>query len=97
MTDFSRALAALKAGERIARVGWNGGDVYLCLAHGMPVELMVCRPHLDLLGEELMTRQIKYPKHIAMRTATKDVVPWLASSADIMANDWIILDRGVPL
>ena len=46
---------------------------------GMHIELV--KPILDEVSTE---------DYIVMHTAQGDVIPWLASQADLLANDWII-------
>jgi Protein of unknown function (DUF2829) len=35
---------------------------------------------------------VPYGAYLAMKTAQQNVVPWLASQADILSDDWTILD-----
>jgi hypothetical protein len=84
MMDFSKALDAVKAGERIARSGWNGKGMFLFLVPGSTFS--VNRP--PLLGIYPEGTVINYHPHIDMRTADGTIVPWLASQTDLLANDW---------
>jgi hypothetical protein len=73
--DFSEALGALKYGERVRRVGWNGRGMFLFIV------------------ESWTYTDGKHDNHpnapfIAMKTATGEVVPWLASQTDLLAEDW---------
>lgn len=85
---FSGALSALKHGARVARKGWNGKDMFLFLVPGS--RFAVNRPPLLGIYEE--GAMIDYHAHIDMKTAQGDVVPWLASQTDMLAEDWLILD-----
>lgn len=82
--DFGDAVRALKAGEKVARAGWNGKGMFLFLVPGST--FTVNRP--PLLGIYPEGTQIKYHAHIDMKTATGEVVPWLASQTDVLAEDW---------
>ena len=82
--NFGDALAALKLGHRVARAGWNGKDMFLFLVQGSTFK--VNRPPLLGIYEE--GTEINYHAHIDMRTATGEIVPWLASQSDMLANDW---------
>jgi len=82
--NFSQALDAVKAGERIARSGWNGKGMFLFLVPGSTFS--VNRP--PLLGIYPEGTVINYHPHIDMRTADGTIVPWLASQTDLLANDW---------
>lgn len=85
---FSEALEAIKAGKRCARAGWNGKNMFVFLVPGSTFR--VNRP--PLLGIYPEGTEINYHPHIDMRTADGTIVPWLASQADILAEDWAILD-----
>lgn len=77
--DFGRAIAAMKDGDRVARVGWNGKGMYLYLEDWM-------EGTLDFSGR-------KYQPCIVMKTAQGTHQPgWLASQADMLAEDWQIVD-----
>lgn len=82
--DFGEAIRALKAGRSVAREGWNGKGMFLFLVHGS--RFKVNRP--PLLGIYPEGTEIDYHAHIDMRTAQGYVVPWLASQADMLAEDW---------
>lgn len=83
--DFGTALRLLKMGDRVARKGWNGKDMFLFLVPGS--RFTVNRP--PLLGIYPEGTEIEYHAHIDMKTAQGYVVPWLASQADLLANDWV--------
>ena len=85
---FGLAIEALKRGRRVARKGWNGKSMFLFLVPGSTFK--VNRPPLLGIYEE--GAEIKYHAHIDMKTASGDIVPWLASQTDVLAEDWIILD-----
>lgn len=92
---FGQALDALKAGKRVARVGWNGKAMFLVKAGGYSVELDKLRDgtHFtkDFLQAEGCT-EFKIVPHIDMWAADKTYVSgWLASQTDMFAEDWMIL------
>jgi Protein of unknown function (DUF2829) len=87
MMNFSVALGALKAGGKLARVGWNGKDMFLYLVPGS--QFTVNRP--PLLGIYPEGTHIQYRAHIDMRTADGSCVPWVASQTDILAEDWVVI------
>ncbi len=75
--DFGEALAALRRGARVARAGWNGKRMWLVLIH--PGNAM----HTSSAGAFRMM------PCIGMKTAAGDMQPgWLASQADMLAEDW---------
>ena len=82
--NFGQALALLKEGKRVARAGWNGKGMFLFLVPGST--FTVNRP--PLLGIYPEGTQVKYHAHVDMKTAQGDVVPWLCSQTDMLAEDW---------
>jgi len=84
MQSFGWALEQLKAGERVCRSGWNGKGMFLFLVPGSVFK--VNRP--PLLGIYPEGTEIRYHAHIDMKTATGDIVPWLCSQTDALAEDW---------
>ena len=85
--DFGQALNALRAGKKVQRSGWNGKGMFLFLVPGS--KFQVNRP--PLLGIYPEGTVIDYLPHIDMKTATGEIVPWLASQTDVLAYDWEIL------
>ena len=77
--SFSDALIALKEGKRIARLGWNGKSMWLALCTNWNGNVVPDSEDFEMLP------------FIYMRTAQADLVPWLASQTDILAEDWRIL------
>ena len=82
--DFSAALASLKMGWAVSREGWNGKGmfIYLVPANAYPAQTGAAKAYF---GEGAM---VPYGGYIAMKTAQGNVVPWLASQTDILADDW---------
>lgn len=78
---FGYALAALKAGKRAQRAGWNGKDMWIALIH--PGNAMFTKFRCGLPMQPC----------IGMKTAANEMQPgWLASQADMLADDWTVLD-----
>lgn len=83
--NFGQALDAIKLGKRVARSGWNGKNMFLYLVPGS--QFAVNRA--PLLGIFPEGTQVTYHPHIDMMTAQGYVVPWLASQADLLSEDWV--------
>ena len=81
---FGEALHLIKEGRKAARKGWNGKGMFIFLVPGSTFK--VNRP--PLLGIYPEGTEIKYHAHIDMKTADGQVVPWLASQTDVLAEDW---------
>lgn len=86
MMDFGVAIMNLKEGRRVARNGWNGKGMYLYY-----VPAAAYPPSTDVAREAFGGEPVPYGAYIAMKTAQGNVVPWLASQTDMLAEDWIIL------
>lgn len=88
MLSFSDALSAIKAGQRVMREGWNGRGMFIFLVKGS--RFVVNRePLMSIMGEGT---QVDYHAHIDMKTAQGYVVPWIASQADLLTDDWMIVE-----
>lgn len=87
--SFGAALEALKAGERVARAGWNGKGMWLVLIEGTTAR------GLPVLPDALAS--IEVGAYIVMFTAQGVWQPgWLASQADMLADDWTVLPAFPP-
>jgi hypothetical protein len=84
---FSQALEFLKAGSKVARQGWNGEDMFIFLVDGSTFTVN----RAPLLGIYPAGAQIDYHAHVDMRTADGQIVPWLCSQTDLLAEDWGIV------
>lgn len=86
MFDFGEAIKELKAGNKVARTGWNGKGMFLYYvpANSYKAETEAARA---TFGE-----MVPYGAYIAMKTAQNNVVPWLASQTDVLAEDWVIAE-----
>jgi hypothetical protein len=82
--NFGEALAIVKAGGRVQRIGWNGKGMFIFLVPGSTF-IVNREPLLSILGEGT---EVNYHGHIDMKTADGMIVPWLASQTDILAEDW---------
>lgn len=77
--SFGDALSQLKKGERVARNGWNGKNMWL--------QLQTPDAHSKMT---LPYIYIEYPNgHPAYPTGSR--VPWLASQTDMLAEDWFVV------
>lgn len=81
---FSLAIEAVKKGKRVARKGWNGKNQYIELATNISyvnaVGKVVNCEH-DAIGN----------KAIAFVGTSGVQMGWLASQADMLADDWCIV------
>lgn len=88
--DFGKAIEALKKGEKVARKGWNGKDMFIVHQKGYPDGIPINENTSQALGIKQGT-VVKFREYLMMYTAQKDCVPWVASQSDILAEDWEIV------
>lgn len=80
--SFGEAIKYLKRGMKVARKGWNGKNQYIQLATGISYkdsEGVVINCNHDAIGNNA----------IAFVGTSGVQMGWLASQADMLAEDWI--------
>ena len=85
--NFGLAIEAAKMGKKIARDGWNGKGMFL-----YHVPAAAYPPSTEVAKEAFCGSDVPYGAYIAMKTAQGNVVPWLASQTDMLADDWKIVE-----
>lgn len=78
--SFSKALESLKSGKRLKRIGWNGKEQYICL--GNRIEW---REGDVSYREDDMNVIVFHGTHSTQ-------VGWLASQADMLKDDWEVIE-----
>lgn len=82
---FSEALNYLIDGKRISRKGWNGKNQYIELATNISYK--------NAKGEIINADHETMGKNAIAFVGTSGVqVGWLASQADMLSDDWMIVD-----
>ena len=84
--SFGEAIKYLKRGMKVARKGWNGKKQYIQLATGISYktangEVVNCEH--DAIGN----------KAVAFVGTSGVQMGWLASQADVLAEDWIFAEE----
>ena len=82
--NFGDALEQLKLGSKIAREGWNGKNQYIELATNISyknAEDEIINVNHDAMGN----------KAIAFVGTSGVQLGWLASQADMLSDDWLIV------
>lgn len=88
--SFGMAIEAAKRGNKIARSGWNGKNMFVILVPGTPNVRPVAGTPYSKAG---ITTETNILPHFDMYTATGDMLPgWLASQSDMLADDWCIVE-----
>lgn len=83
--DFGKALEALKNGKKVARTGWNGKKQYIELATNisyMNASRQIVNCEHDAIGN----------KAIAFVGTSGVQMGWLASQADMLSEDWVVVE-----
>ena len=86
--NFGLAIEAMKKGKKVSRRGWNGKGMFL---YYVPEGRYPARTDA---AKSIATEdgKVDYGAYIAMKTAQGNVVPWLASQTDILADDWEVVE-----
>lgn len=83
--SFGEAIRLMKCGLKVARKGWNGKNQYIELASDIsyrnPDGVIVNAEH-DAIGNQA----------IAFVGTSGVQMGWLASQADMLAEDWVIVE-----
>lgn len=77
--DIGEAVRQMRAGEKVARIGWNGKGMWLSLIEGKQIEVF---------GEPQLFRP-----YVMMKTVDGCFVPWLCSQSDLLATDWCVAGK----
>jgi hypothetical protein len=81
--NFGQAINEAKAGKKVQRAGWNG--------KGMWVRYVDLNSDKEFRVKEIEPCEGTWLPFLAMKTAQGQIVPWLASQTDILAEDWDVL------
>lgn len=83
--DFGKAITELKNSKKLARQGWNGKSQY--------IELASCISYKNADGEIVNVNHDNIGNNAIAFVGTSGIqLGWLASQADMLAEDWIIMD-----
>ncbi|MEX3713535.1 DUF2829 domain-containing protein [Cytobacillus horneckiae] len=85
--DFGKALIALKEGKKVARKGWNGKGMWIALMPALFLDKDIINGRTKKhIGEG---KDLDSQPYLVMWTAAQQWQPgWLASQADLLAEDW---------
>lgn len=79
LADIGYAVHSLKAGCKMQRRGWNGKGMWLEIDRGS--------------ADEIEVRQDRViDNFVWLKTAQNTYIPWLASQADLLAEDWQMVE-----
>ena len=80
--NFGLALEELKKGNKVRRKGWNGRGIFIELQRPTETSKMT-HPYIFIDTTGLQTNN---------KFAPRDLVPWLASQTDMLAEDWELVE-----
>jgi len=94
---FEGAMVSMRSGWRVAREGWNGKGMWICIGKGqkdVPAD-QFWNKHTKAFAEANGGAADVLP-YLIMKTADgKILMGWLASQSDLLAEDWDIVDDTV--
>lgn len=83
--NFGTALEAIKDGMKASRVGWNGKNQF--------IELATRISYVNMRGDHINIMHKNSGNNAIAFIGTSGIqLGWLASQADMLANDWYIFD-----
>lgn len=83
--DFGQAIQSLKNGMRVQREGWNGKNQYIELATNISYK--------NVKGEVINAEHEAIGNKAIAFVGTSGVqLGWLASQADMLAEDWRVVE-----
>lgn len=89
--NFNLASDALKEGQKVARKGWNGKDMYAAYQKGYPQGIPCNKQTAEAWGLN-EGDLFKVRPYFQLKTAQGDYVMWTPSTSDILAEDWYIVE-----
>mgnify|MGYP002626484112 CR=1 FL=1 len=93
---FGQAIEAMKQGKKVARRGWNGKGMWLCVPlcdgpKGIPATGIWGKPNAEYAEQNGGT--VKVVPYVTMKAADGTIVMgWLASQTDMLSEDWVIVE-----
>lgn len=83
--DFGEAIKLLKEGKKVQRQGWNGKNQYIELA----ANISYINANQEIINAE---HEAIGNKAIAFVGTSGVQIGWLASQADMLAEDWRVVE-----
>lgn len=85
--DIGQAIAAMKEGKKVTREGWNGKGMFL---YYVPANEYAAQT--EVAKAEFPSGMVPYGAYVAIKTVQGNVVPWLASQTDLLAEDFAVVE-----
>ena len=93
---FGMAIEAMKRGAKVARKGWNGKGMWICVPFCDGLKEVHAtgiwgKPNAEYALQNGGT--VKVMPYVTMKTADGAIVMgWLASQTDMLAEDWAVVE-----
>lgn len=85
MLTFGQAIEEMKNGKKLQRAGWNGKNQYIELASNVS--------YTNSAGEVVNVNHEAFGNKAVAFVGTSGVqLGWLASQADMLAEDWSVVE-----
>lgn len=88
--DFSQALVYLKAGQKLARTGWNGRNMFVVMQKGYPNGINCNKQTAEAWGLN-EGDLFKVNPYFQIKNVDGSHSMWVPSVGDILANDWRVV------
>lgn len=88
--DFSDALRAVKDGQHISRIGWNGRGMFVVYQKGYPDGIPCNLQTAAAWGMNEGDLFICHP-YLQIKNADGSHSMWVPSIGDVLADDWVLV------
>lgn len=96
LLSFEQALTAAKEGAKIARTGWNGAAQFVFVVRP-PHNAAPNQPKYDVnLDDRYESVAVRLAPFLMLRNAQGGLCPWVPSTGDLFAADWVEVQTAWP-
>ena len=88
--NFGQAVEAVKTGEKIFRLGWNGKGMFVVFQKGYPQGIPSNKQTAEAWGHN-EGDLFKVEPYLQIKTAQGSHAMWVPSIGDILAEDWEVI------
>jgi hypothetical protein len=97
LVNYGEAIVALKEGKMVQRIGWNGAGMFafMQIPSEVPEVIIPKMSSLPPLVKEALVKRggnLHYSNQFALVKQDNTINGWVASSADTLAEDWVVLN-----
>jgi hypothetical protein len=88
--NFGQAIELLKSGNKLARKGWNGANMFVVYQKGYPNGIPCNKQTAEAWGME-EGELLKVRPYLQLRCADGSHAMWQPSTSDVLAEDWEVV------